>query len=81
MHFGAAVVHYVLEEVLRQRVRGLSALDRQEHHAGVPVEDLAPTEVLDVLREHYAPFTTREQLFAWYEEGLREDEAYAWRID
>lgn len=81
MHFGSAVVHHVLEEVLRQRVRGLSALDRQEHRAGVPVEDQAPTEVLDVLREHYAPLTTREQLFAWYEESLREDEAYAWRID
>ena len=79
-HLGARMTHAVLDSALRERVEFLAMIDREEYRDGASVNELLPTEVLDMLKDLYDPEIPDETLVEWYTAGL-EEERDAWDFD
>ncbi len=79
-HIGARMTHAVLTGLLKERVKFLSDLDRPEYLEGVPINQLIPSEILDMLKDTYDPAISNGTLVKWYIDGL-EEQSDEWDID
>lgn len=68
---GARMTKSVITAILKSKVQTLAAVDRSEYAAGTPLEDLIPTELLDMFRDQYDPLLTSEEVSLWYQEMLK----------
>lgn len=61
----------VITALLKSKVHALASIDRDEYAAGHRLEDIIPTEILDMFREQYDPLLTNEEISLWYSEMLK----------
>lgn len=71
MILGAHMTKAVITALLKSKVHALAAIDRDEYAAGHRLEDIIPTEILDMFREQYDPLLTNEEISLWYSEMLK----------
>lgn len=79
-HIGARMIHTVLTSILKERVKYLAGIDRPAYLNGVAVENLIPSELLDMYRDTYDPAISNGTLVKWYVDGL-EEQSDEWDID
>lgn len=68
---GARMAKSVITAILKEKVQSLAAVDRSEYDAGTALEDLIPTELLDMFRDQYDPLLTLDEVSLWYSETLK----------
>jgi hypothetical protein len=68
---GARMTKSVITAMLKDKVQTLAALDQREYAAGTALEDLVPTELLDMFRDQYDPLLASEEISLWYSERLK----------
>lgn len=73
---GAHMTKSVITAMLKDKVKTLAALDQSEYIAGIALEDLIPTELLDMFRDQYDPLLTSEEVRLWYKEMLKGGQAH-----
>ena len=61
----------VITTILKNKVQALAAVDQGEYAAGSTLEELIPTELLDMFRDHYDPLLTSDEVSRWYSEKLK----------
>lgn len=74
INFGVKLSHHVLLSLLKNRVKLLALIDKQDYQSGIPAEELLPTPILDYLRNVYYPELPTEIMEKWYRESLEEEE-------
>ena len=68
---GARMTKSVITAILKDKVKSLAVLDQGEYAAGTALEELIPTELLDMFRDQYDPLLTSEEVSRWYCEKLK----------
>ena len=68
---GARMAKSVITAILKEKVQSLAAVDQSEYAAGAALEDLIPTELLDMFRDQYDPLLTLDEVSLWYSEKLQ----------
>ena len=68
---GARMTKAVITTILKNKVQSLAAVDQSEYAAGSTLEELIPTELLDMFRDQYDPLLTSDEVIHWYSEKLK----------
>lgn len=71
MILGAHMTNAVITAILKEKVQALAAIDQNEYDAGIPLEDIIPTELLDLFRDQYNPLLTGQEVSLWYSQVLK----------
>ena len=74
INFGVELSHHVLLNLIKNRVKLLALIDKQDYQTGISAEELLPTPILDYLRNEYYPSLPIEIMAKWYRESLEEKE-------
>lgn len=70
MILGARMTKAVITSLLKSKVQALAAIDKEEYSEGLSLEEIMPTELLNMLRDLYDPLLTSQEVNNWYKEKL-----------
>ena len=73
MERGAELVSSALEKKLQSMVINMAAIDREEIQQGAAPEDITPSELLQVMKDNFAPKLDLRTVHRWYRKGLEDE--------